>query len=730
MKLFLFFLLIFPSLIHAKSNEVNKLLTDLVTNNIKAEQLTDDQLCESLQHLDLISTFNEHNKRNLNCLGITKPQKGWFLPSEKKAFTFLKKYQKRYKVQIPKYDLNKASFLFTSIDDTQKIYEYLNEDFREQIFKNRHNERVNFCLDWYGQVNYIAENQSKNLDGTQSWSKGSQRDGFVICSSGFNIIYLRALYQEEMREQIKSMIKNWIKNDSPKRDIIFQKKDRNLFNYIIDLNKILIAIELLHSSFNWTEDEYNELNSWMKNRALELFPADRTGKGIRTYCPTKILSYKDKREACKNGGILRAQTLLRIGIWTKEELYIDMAYLAFHRYMSGIREDGSNIGDSSRGCTAADYNIWATQFMSDFLFHWDRIGDAQWDLSVNNSGTPSDAIEYSLSLFENFEKINIYTNEKEWENCLEYKEDKTQEASKRQKEENYYPRISFAPYFFYKNQMVDELLNYDRQNYGHYTHQSGANYEIALLLNNKKFFNEFKKLRDQKKNDEEKKKQLALKKQEKERIEKEKQLVALNQKRLKDNAKRLKLKKQQELEEQIKQFNELILLSKYKKEDTFLVIPHNELDFIATQNPIINENREFEFKSARIRGELLYDNQNLKNMNRDKTNILYHFDNLDFKTAVLKDGETEAVGFFIADPPFDQFLLETNKSIVEKCGRLFKSEKWLVILTKTNRDNKKIINQQKCTRKLYLKEDEETQIIFSIISKSAKPIQYYLENNI
>ena len=82
-------------------------------------------------------------------------------------------------------------------------------------------------------------------------------------------------------------------------------------------------------------------------------------------------------------------------------------------------------------------------------------------------------------------------------------------------------------------------------------------------------------------------------------------------------------------------------------------------------------------------------------MNRDKTNILYHFDNLDFKTAVLKDGETEAVGFFIADPPFDQFLLETNKSIVEKCGRLFKSEKWLVILTKTNRDNKKIINQQK-----------------------------------
>ena len=436
MKFILIFLLLTPSIVFAKSNNIEKLLTDLVTNNIKAEELTDEELCDSLKYLDLISTFNEHNKRNLNCLGITKPQKGWFLPSEKSAFTFLKKYQKKYKVKIPEYDLNKASFLFTSIDDTQKIYEYLNEDFREQIYRNRHNEKIKFCLDWYGQVNYIAENQSKGLDGSQSWLQGSQRDGFVKCSGGFNIIYLRALYEAEIREQIKSMIKNWIKNDTPKRDIIFQKKDRNLFGYVKDLNKILIAIELLHSSFNWTEDEYKELNSWMKNRGFELFPADRKGKGIKTYCPTKILSTGDKKEACKNGGILRAQTLLRIGIWTKDKLFVDMAYLAFHRYMSGIREDGSNIGDSSRGCTAADYNIWASQFMSDFLFHWDRIGSPQWDLSVNKSGTPSDAIEYSLSLYDNFEKINIYTNDKEWENCLEYKEDKSQEASIRQKEEN------------------------------------------------------------------------------------------------------------------------------------------------------------------------------------------------------------------------------------------------------------------------------------------------------
>ena len=39
MKLFLFFLLIIPSLIHAKSNEVNKLLTDLVTNKNKGKDV-------------------------------------------------------------------------------------------------------------------------------------------------------------------------------------------------------------------------------------------------------------------------------------------------------------------------------------------------------------------------------------------------------------------------------------------------------------------------------------------------------------------------------------------------------------------------------------------------------------------------------------------------------------------------------------------------------------------
>ena len=50
----------------------------------------------------------------------------------------------------------------------------------------------------------------------------------------------------------------------------------------------------------------------------------------------------------------------------------------------------------------------------------------------------------------------------------------------------------------------------------------------------------------------------------------------LNQKRLKENAKKLKMEKQLQLEDQMEKFNELISLSKYIKEDQFLIIDNNQ----------------------------------------------------------------------------------------------------------------------------------------------------------
>ena len=413
-------------------------------------------------------------------------------------------------------------------------------------------------------------------------------------------------------------------------------------------------------------------------------------------------------------------TRLLIGLITNNQELFDKGIIDLKYLMTFIDKDGVYVPYAYRGGLAISYS-------KEFLFYFSVFAEIFHTLDINfyEITIPSgikikDAFDFHYTIWDDvvpeaiikYAKLNFGNKTHDWSELLKPKKERKtdglgiyfpgwKEAMIRQSI-RYVQTYRKDIYENFDDAQYRQTLGYREQN------PFGANHALnlhAVIRANERYEGYNRK------------------------IEEEKQLVALNQKRLKDNAKKLRLEKQLKLEEQIKEFNELILLSKYKKEDTYLVIPHNELDFIATQSPIINENKEYEFKSARIRGELQYANQNLKNINTDKSNILYHFDNLDFKTAVLKDGETEAVGFFIADPPFDQYLLETNKTIVEKCGRLFKSEKWLVILTKTNRNNKQVINQQKCTRKLYLEEDKETQIIFSIISKSAKPIQYYLENN-
>ena len=47
-----------------------QLLKKLVTQEITASELNDEDLCLSLKFLDLPSTFYEHQKRGLDCLGI------------------------------------------------------------------------------------------------------------------------------------------------------------------------------------------------------------------------------------------------------------------------------------------------------------------------------------------------------------------------------------------------------------------------------------------------------------------------------------------------------------------------------------------------------------------------------------------------------------------------------------------------------------------------------------
>lgn len=464
------------------NSALKTLLLDIVTRNREAIDLSDEELCNTLTALDTLPTYNEMKARGLDCLTIDKIQSGWKPQDPDEAVRFLRAYADKYDLAVPQFDLDAVGPVFGSTAQTLAALEYLNPSFRD-VISAVDGESLDFCLDWYPKVATIAENQSKNLDGTISWQADSLRDGFVVCQDTFNAAIYMALFDDHVLQLMQNAIEGWISNGTPHRDIEYEGS--GYFSYTIHINKILIAIELLHPSFGWNEEQYARARKWSKARVLEFFPgsAKNKWKHLGKKCPTRITKFEQILEVCQNGGILQAQATLRAGIFAGDPELVELSYIAFHRYMSGIRRDGSNIADSRRGCTAADYNIWASQFMTDYLHLWSLIGEPLWEHQSFDQGSPNDAVRYSLSLLGNFEKINEYTVKDSWKGCGEDTKSKTQQASS---QPDYYPLVSFAPYFFQSDrQALSELMhpiNYGRANRYNYTAQSGTSFEASLLV--------------------------------------------------------------------------------------------------------------------------------------------------------------------------------------------------------------------------------------------------------
>ena len=457
------------------------LLIDLVTQRRTAADLSDEELCLSLTSLDLVPTFNEMQARGLDCLSIDKVQPGYKSKSAEKATLFLRKYGKKHKVKIPTYSLDNVGSVFPPASDSFATYSDLAPNF--QRFMTNRDEEAEFCLDWYMQIATVAENQSKNLDGSVSWTENSLRDGFVICQDSFNSLIYRALFDDAVRDRIRRGFERWIETDTPHRDAEYDGS--GFFTYSLHINKMLIALELLHQDFGWSPDQMKAAQKWARARALEVLPGtwQQHWDRLDDKCKLKIRSNRDKSEVCQNGGMLQAQLLLRAGIFGKDRELVDMSFLAFHRYMSGVRPDGSNASDSTRGCTAADYNIWASQFMSDYVYLWSLIGDPLWNHRSFGRGSPKDAVEYSLSLVGNWEAINKYTLDDLWRGCGEDEKNRTQQARN-----VHYPEIAFAPYFqaIAPDRLI-ELLSpdgYDRFEQGDFTRQSGVAYEASIVYRN------------------------------------------------------------------------------------------------------------------------------------------------------------------------------------------------------------------------------------------------------
>ena len=520
------------------------------------------------------------------------------------------------------------------------------------------------------------------------------------------------------------LLKNYLLYYSSTDSFKLQQGD-NHYSYWKTLSMLAQMYSVEKDHLGLSDEEVKVINEWFISRAsVELMDIKNLAKRGRCKIPEEY----DKEEILRTttddcGTVSNAHTVTRllIGLITNNQELFDKGIIDLKYLMTFIDKDGVYVPYAYRGGLAISYS-------KEFLFYFSVFAEIFHTLDINfyEITIPSgikikDAFDFHYTIWDDvvpeaiikYAKLNFGNKTHDWTELLKPKKERKTDGLG-----IYFPG--------WKEAMIRQSIRYVQtyrkdiyENFGDaqyrktlgYREQTpfGANHALnlhAIIRANERYDQNIRK------------------------IQEEKEIVALNQKRLKENAKKLKMEKQLQIEDQIEKFNQLISLSNYNKDKNFIELPNNNLVFIKTYDPKIKNNEEFELKSARIRGKLSYFNEKLKNINPDKANILFHFDKLDLKTALLKDDETEAIGFFISDPPFEKYLLKTNKKIIEKCGRLLKSDKWLVILTKTNVNNKKIIKQQKCVRKNYLNESEDIQLLFKILSKSVPSIQNYLENNL
>ena len=520
------------------------------------------------------------------------------------------------------------------------------------------------------------------------------------------------------------LLKNYLLYYSSTDSFKLQQGD-NHYSYWKTLSMLAQMYSVEKDHLGLSDQEVKVINEWFISRAsVELMDIKNLAKRGRCKIPEEYDKEEILRTATDDcGTVSNAHTVTRllIGLITNNQELFDKGIIDLKYLMTFIDKDGVYVPYAYRGGLAISYS-------KEFLFYFSVFAEIFHTLDINfyEITIPSgikikDAFDFHYTIWDDvvpeaiikYAKLNFGNKTHDWTELLKPKKERKTDGLG-----IYFPG--------WKEAMIRQSIRYVQtyrkdiyENFGDaqyrktlgYREQTpfGANHALnlhAIIRANERYDQNIRK------------------------IQEEKEIVALNQKRLKENAKKLKMEKQLQIEDQIEKFNQLISLSNYNKDKNFIELPNNNLVFIKTYDPKIKNNEEFELKSARIRGKLSYFNEKLKNINPDKANILFHFDKLDLKTALLKDDETEAIGFFISDPPFEKYLLKTNKKIIEKCGRLLKSDKWLVILTKTNVNNKKIIKQQKCVRKNYLNESEDIQLLFKILSKSVPSIKRYLENNL
>jgi hypothetical protein len=463
------------------------LMREVITRQVTVKDLSDEQLCELNLHLDLKRSFYEIKNRKLSCPSGTEQILRYDGKLLHDPIELLRDFQKTQKIEIPIFDLASTN-LFSDWDETKKTYHFLNPKFGGLL--GRSSERVSYCADWMPQLGSVPPDPSKNLDGTGSWANDTIRDGFVICQDGINRLYLRALSKNERVstlsiQQFQNVVETWIKNDGG-NNLPFRpyhsrynrkagKADPN-FTYLITISKLMAGAELLQSQFNWTFEEKSQYAAWAKDRILQRLPVGGRIDILKNSICDLNVEKDNMNDACMNAAPFVAQGLLRAAIAGNDQELAELSYLVFKQYSSALRPDGSQAYDSIRDCYAADYTIWASEFLHDYIYLASTAGVNLWeDRFSKKHGSPKENIEYALRVVSDPNIVNEYAQDFGYPDCEENQGQIVQKMFT-------YPKSAFAYYFErFRLERLDNIYLEIRDNLYSYTSASGVNYEVDLV---------------------------------------------------------------------------------------------------------------------------------------------------------------------------------------------------------------------------------------------------------
>jgi peptidoglycan hydrolase-like protein with peptidoglycan-binding domain len=465
-------------------------MREIITAQLEVRDLTDQQLCELNLHLDLVDSFYEIQRRGINCPSGTEiviRYEGQLLHD---PIELLRSFQRQHQITIPSFDLT-ASRTFYNWDETKQNYLFLNPNFEDLLGHDA--QRVSYCSDWMPQVGSIPTDPSKNLDGTGSWANDTLRDGFVICQDSLNMLYLEALSSDKLLSQestdnFQNIVETWMETDRgnnlpfrpyhPEYNSRAGRAGPN-FTYLITISKLMAGVELLKSQFQWSSEQQNKYAQWSRNRVLQMLPVSGRTYILRDSICDLNVNKDNMNNACMNAAPYIAQGLLRAAIAGNDTELAELSYLVFKQYSSAIRPDGSQAYDSIRDCYAADYTVWAAEFLHDYVYLASTAGVNLWEDQFSSMhGSPRENVEYALEVRRNPDVVNDYAQDFGFTDCQENDGQIVQRVVNK-------PAASFAYYLYtFTPEKINEIYLEARSNLFSYTGASGVNYEVDLINTN------------------------------------------------------------------------------------------------------------------------------------------------------------------------------------------------------------------------------------------------------